>query len=434
MTSQPAEPTRARRAAAYMLGVLLLAYVLAFVDRQILNLLVGPLKRDLHISDFQVSLLQGPAFALFLSLAGLPIGRLVDVRGRTGVLGAGVGFWSLATVACGLAPGYPALLLSRIGVGAGEATMTPTAYSLIGDLFPPKRIGAAIGIYSMGPYLGGGLALIGGGALLAALPNALMTLPLLGPIAPWRVAFLFVGAVGLPVALWVSTLREPARRQAGADPPSWRETAGFFRSRAAAIGGINGAVVFAAMTTYALSAWIPSTLIRRFGMSPAQAGRDFGIIVLAAGMAGALSAGLIGDALRRRGWLDGRLRVLAVATALAIPFAAAAPVAASPALTLSLLAPLVFLSTLAVSCGPAALQEITPNRLRGVQHATAVLAVNLFGLGIGPPLVALVTDLGFNDERRVGTALAMTTPAMLGLAMIFALAAAPPYRRAVTAN
>ncbi len=417
-----------------MLGVLLAAYVLAFVDRQLLNLLVEPLKRNLHLSDLQVSLLQGPAFALFLALAGLPIGGLVDARRRVGVLGAGVGVWSLATAACGIAPGFLPLLLARIGVGAGEAAMTPTAYSLIGDLFSRRRTGAAIGVYSMGPYVGGGLALIGGGSLLAALPKGGVDLPLLGATPAWRAAFLTVGALGLPMAVWVASLREPARRGGGDSAPGRRETATFFRARGGAIAGVNAAVVFAAMTTYALSAWVPSALIRRFVMSPAEAGRGFGLVVLVAGMAGALSAGLLGDALRRRGMADGRLRLLAGAAVLAVPLAATAPVAATPTLALRLLAPLVYLVTLAVSCGPALLQEITPNRLRGVQHALAVLAVNLFGLGLGPPLVALVTDQGLHDERQLGTALAMITPVMLALAAAVAMLATPAYRRAVAAQ
>lgn len=414
-----------------VLAVLLTAYVLAFADRQVLNLLAQPIKRELGLGDFQFSLLQGPAFALLLAGAGLPIGRLIDRRRRVTLLTGGVAFWSVATAACGLASGFGALLAGRVGVGAGEAVMTPGAYSLIGDAASPRRLGRAIGLYAMGPYLGSGLALVGGGALVGLLPVDGARLPGEVLLAPWRAAFLALAAAGAPVALWLALTREPARRGADAEPPPRREVLAWLGRRGWAVAGVNGAVVFAAMATYALSAWIPALLMRRFGATVAEAGRDFGLLVMICGAGGALAAGALGDLARERGRTDGRLRVLAAAAAVAVPFAALAPVAPSRPLALALLAPLLFLATLAVSSGPASLQEITPNRMRGVQHAVAVLAVNLIGLSLGPPLVALVTEGLLHDERRLGLALAVTTPVMLAVSAAVARLAAGPYRRAV---
>ena len=219
----------------YALAVLILAYVLAFLDRQVLNLLVEPMKRDLGLSDTQVSLLQGLSFALFLSIGGLPVGRLIDSRRRLTVLSAGIAVWSAMTVGCGLARGYLQLLLCRIGVGAGEAAMTPSAYSLIGDYFPPRRLGLAMGLYSMGAYVGAGLAMVIGAAAVAGAARGVVDLPLLGAIPAWQVVFLAVGLPGFVVAAWVAFLREPRRRAPGraSARPAWPRR--FFSSDACGI-------------------------------------------------------------------------------------------------------------------------------------------------------------------------------------------------------
>lgn len=418
------------RYAVYGLCVLIVAYILAFIDRQVLNLLVEPLKHDLGLSDLQVGLLQGPAFGLCLALAGLPIGRLVDTRRRVTVLAVGVAVWSLMAAGCGLAPGYAMLLACRIGVGAGEATMTPSAYSLIGDWFSPRRQGVAAGLYSMGAYVGGGLALILGGALLKHLPASEAT-------PAWRLAFLATAAAGVPVALWVATMREPLRRDAASTTvaPTLREARAWF----AGPGGrgalaVNAAVTFAAMASYAISAWTPSALIRAFHLAPHAVGLRFGLTVITAGVAGSLSAGFVGDALRARGLRDGRLWTLGLAALLAIPLAASATRAPSPDQVFLLLWPLIFLVTMAVGSGPASLQEITPARMRGLQHALAVLAVNLIGLGLGSPIVAAVTDLVLRDEAKVGQALALAAPVMLALSAVCALVGRAAYRRALPAE
>jgi MFS family permease len=420
--------------ANYRLVVLIVAYVLAFIDRQVLNLLVEPLKRDLHLSDLQVSLLQGFSFALFLSLGGLPIGRLVDTRRRTSLLALGVAAWSLMTALCGLSRGFGQFLICRIGVGVGEATMTPSAYSLIGDSFDGRRLGRAMGCYAIGPYLGSGLALTIGALLVQALPPVL-ELPVLGQIHGWQAIFLALGPVGLIVALWVASLHEPPRRGAGSEvSPSWSVAFGYFRRNARALIGVNLAVTFAAMAMYSLSAWAPSFLVRSHHLTTAAAGHALGWRVLVFGAAGALCAGFVGDFLRRGNWPFGRLAVLIAAAGCATPLAAAVMLSPSRTLSLALIGPLLSCLTMAIASGPAILQEVTPNRLRGLQHAVAVLAVNLLGLGLGPTLVAAVTDLGLHDEAKLNLALAITLPAMLGLSVAIGLGALAPYARALRAD
>jgi MFS family permease len=410
-----------------LLAALLAAYVLAFVDRQVLNLLVEPIKRDLHLSDTQVSLLQGLAFALFLSAAGLPVGRLVDKRRRITLIALGVGFWSLATAACGLVRGYPQLLAARIGVAVGES-VTPGAYSLIGDLFPPRRMGLAISLYQAGPYLGGGLALIGGAWLIAHTAGWSLGLPLFGELHGWRLVFLLIGLPGLLVALLVACLKEPARTgPSRAAAPSPREVGRYFRANAGAILGLNLCTAAAATMSYGFSAWAPSFLIRTFHMTPPQVGAAYGPIVILAGVAGSLSAGIAGDWAVARGFRVGRLGVMVAAVLCALPCATAAALAGSAGAALMLIAPTGYFTAVALAGAPAALQDITPPRMRGVQHALGILAVNLVGLGSGPTAVALVTDFVLHDEGRLRYALATVAPAALAFSALFGALAAPAY-------
>ena len=415
----------------YALLVLVVAYVFAFLDRQILNLLVEPLKRDLHLSDTQVSLLQGLSFALFLSIAGLPIGRLIDTRRRITILGCGVAFWSVMTAGCGLARGYLPLLGFRVGVGIGEATMTPSAYSLIGDYFSARRLGLAVGLYSMGAYFGSGLALVLGAQITAAVPQGMVDLPLLGSLHGWQVIFLIIGLPGLLVALWVASLKEPRRTDTAAGAlsgkPSLGEVAAYFRANAMVITLVNLCVTFAAMSLYGLAAWVPSFFIRTFGLTAGEVGRTFGLIIMIVGPVGSLGSGLLGDALKSRGLRNGRLIVMSAGALCAAPFALAAMTAHTATAAFVLLAPTVLFLTLAIGSGPATLQEITPNRMRGMQHAVAVLAVNLIGLGLGPTLIALLTDLVFRDERRLWLSLAVAAPSLLLVSSGCGLLALRPY-------
>ncbi|MEA1673011.1 MFS transporter [Nitrospirillum sp. BR 11163] len=417
----------------YVLVVLILAYVLAFIDRQILTLLAVPMKADLGLSDLQISLLQGLSFALFLAVGGLPIGRLVDRRRRTAVLAAGIAAWSVFTAACGLARSFPLLFLARVGVGFGEAAMVPSAYSLIGDLFRGRRLGLAIGLYNMGPYVGAGLALILGGLVLHHLPPDIV-LPLLGGLRGWQVVFLLLGPMGLLMALWVATVREPQRTGAGAHTaPNWAEVRAYYRAHGGNALLVNLAGTFAAMALYSLGAWLPHLLARIHHMKPLDIGQGMGWRLMVFGAGGALLAGILGDFLRRRDWPLGRLAVMitgATAACLLLYPALRAPEGDS---ALAWLGPLIGCMTLAIGSSPPALQEITPNRLRGFQHAVAALIATLLGLGAGPSVVALVTDKVLRDESRLDLSLLLTLPVMLGACIVLALVATRRYAASLAA-
>jgi MFS family permease len=197
----------------YVVGVLTFVYVFSFIDRQILNLLVRPIRRDLGISDTQMSLLMGLSFAVFYTFFGIPLGRLADSKSRRTIIAIGFAFWSLFTAGCGLARNFTQMLLLRMGVGVGEAALSPSAFSIISDYFPPKRRATAISVYSMGIYIGSGLAFIIGGTVAGfASQQEIWQLPLIGDTRPWQVVFFIVGLPGVFLSLLMYTVREPARR------------------------------------------------------------------------------------------------------------------------------------------------------------------------------------------------------------------------------
>src|SRR5882762_1767566 len=197
----------------YVVGVLTLVYVFSFIDRQIMSLLVRPLRRDLNITDTQVSILMGLGFAIFYTLCGIPLGRLADTRSRRSIIVAGFVAWSFFTAMCGLAKNFSQMLLWRIGVGVGEASLSPSAFSLITDYFPKERLATAISVYSMGIYIGAGMAYLLGGIVVGfASSQEMYNLPLVGATRSWQLVFFIVGLPGIFLALLLYTVREPARR------------------------------------------------------------------------------------------------------------------------------------------------------------------------------------------------------------------------------
>src|SRR6185436_764223 len=231
MSSPAAEHASPNPAYAWFVVIVLtLAYTCSFIDRQILTLLIEPIRRDLHISDTQVSLLGGLAFSIFYTTLGIPIARLADQTHRRNLMAAGLAFWSLMTAACGLARSFWGLFAARVGVGVGEAALSPAAFSLLADYFPPRKVALAVSVYSMGLYFGAGLALMIGGSVVKAVSSAPMhDLPVVGEVFSWQLTFFIVAALSLPVLLLMSLIRGPMRRAHGRPaattdeaPSSWR--------------------------------------------------------------------------------------------------------------------------------------------------------------------------------------------------------------------
>ena len=419
----------------YVTGVLTLCYMLSFVDRQILSLLVGPIKRDLAISDTRVGLLQGLAFALFYTLAGLPIGRLVDSRNRRNLVMAGIAVWSMFTSGCSAARSFSSLFLARIGVGVGEATLNPSAFSLIADYFPRERLSTALSVFYLGALMGSGLAFAVGGTIVDAVTKVgIVDLPVLGVTAAWRLTFLAVGAPGLLFALLVATIREPARlnllRTADGEVARLpvRELVAQVRLRWQSVAGISLGMAFQAMCLYGFVAWAPTFFQRVHGWSPGHAGQVLGLITLVFGCPGMLIGGALADRWQRKGIHDAPLRVaLLGATGGGILFALALPTG-NLGRTLALLGPALFFTTLPMGTSAAALQLIFPNQLRGFVSALFLFVLNLGGLSLGPLLPGVFTDYLFHDEKMVGASLGLSIAIASALMLTAFLATLGRYR------
>ena len=320
------------RYAWYVVGVLTLANTSAFIDRQILGLLVGPIRRDLGISDAQMGILYGLAFALFYTVLGIPLGRAADRVSRRAIIGFGIAAWSIMTVLCGMARTYDQLLLARFGVAIGEAALAAPALSLIADYFVPDRRATALSVYALGIYLGAGLANLVGGALLARLDGtATVVWPLLGAMRPWQQVFVVVGLPGLVVALLMATVREPIRHETGQ-----REERAFTVAEVGEYLGANARAFFChgmgyalfALVNFATAAWLPTHLIRSYGWSAAQAGITLGALTSTIGVLGVVVGGRVADVLLARGYTDAKLRVGIIA-ALGVDNEPATPVSAN---------------------------------------------------------------------------------------------------------
>ena len=419
--------------------VLTVAYVFSFLDRQILSLLVEPMKRDLGLSDTQISLLQGLAFALCNVLVGLPLGRLVDSKRRTWLVAGGIAFWSLATAGCGLVRSYGALLALRMGVGAGEAVLTPAANSLIGDHFPPHKVGLPLAVYSIGIYIGGGLALVIGATIIAGtLQSGPMLLPLVGEIRPWQSVFLIIGLPGLLVALVALCLREPRRTgavhsitaadgsQVAAALPL-RDVFAYLRENKRAFLSINLFMGFSAVAGYGVAAWVPTMFIRRHGWTAVEIGHIYGLLLLTFGTAGVLCGGWLGDVMTRRRGASGRLGAAVWVKIATIPRIFGDTQLPDGGLALIPLAGTVFLPTFLNGLSPAIIQQMVPNQMRGTAISIALLVINLLGLGLGPTLIALMTDRVFHDPAMIHLAILAVSVAMLILSLTCLLIGYRPY-------
>jgi MFS family permease len=424
------------RYAWYVVFILMLCYTLSFVDRQILSLLVAPMKRDLGLSDTRIGLLQGIAFALFYGLMGLPLGRLADTRNRRNVIIVGVILWSFLTAACSAARSFWSLFLARMGVGVGEATLSPSAFSLISDYFPKEKLGGALSVYSMGIFIGSGLALIAGGSVVDAVTHMPpVPLPLLGAVAPWRFTFLIVGAPGLAIALLLYTVREPTRRQllrtsnGIATRLRFHEVVTELKMRWRSVMGISLGMVFQSMGTYAFIAWAPSFLQRIHEWSAGQSGRALGLIILIFGCLGMFAGGRLCDHWHRKGLVEAPLRVAVVSAIGSGIFFTFAMTAKQAFWTMLLAAPGLFFLALPIGSSYAAIQLIFPNQVRGQVSALFLLILNMGGLSLGPLLPGLLNDYVFRNEKMIGPSLAITISAASLLMLMVFRAAYRPYRR-----
>jgi MFS family permease len=407
----------------------MLCYTLSFVDRQILSLLVGPIKRDLAISDTRMGLLLGFAFAIFYTFAGLPIGRIVDTYGRRNPIAAGIFLWSIMTALCSATRSYWTLFLARIGVGVGEATLSPAAFSLISDYFPAEKLGLAISFYTMGIFFGSGVALAVGGTVVDAVMHMpALHVPILGTIATWRLSFLLVGIPGLLVALLVYTVREPLRKNVLRDSAGAVAHLGVLdmlrqiSRRWQSFWGMAIGMVFQSLASYAFLSWAPTFFQRIHGWTAGQAGRALGILVLSFGCLGMYVGGSLCDRWLRRRVAEGPLKVATLSAIGAGAFLGLAMMMPSPFVALALMGPGLFFQAMPIGTVYAGVQLIFPNQIRGQVSALFMFILNLGGIGLGPLIPGLLNDHLFKNERMLGPSVSISIVfASLCMLIIFPL-------------
>jgi MFS family permease len=440
--ARPLDPAAYPRAgyAWYVVAVLTLAYILSFVDRQILSLMVEPIKRDLGISDKQMSLLMGASFAVFYTFFGIPLGRLADTRSRRGIIAVGIAFWSVMTAGCGLVNKFWQLALLRMGLGVGEASLSPSAYSLIFDYFRPAQRSTAVSVYSMGIYIGSGLAFIVGGLVIGStLSREHFSVPFLGAMRSWQIAFLVVGLPGMLMSLLVLTIREPERLGAHrskdgsttVSPVALREVWAYVRDNRATFLCLNSGLGLVAMFGYGATSWIPTLFIRRHGWTPGQTGLVFGLIVALCGTCGIVSGGCLADWLRRRGYADANLRVALVGAIGGLPSVVLFALAPGAHWAAALLVAVVFFMSMPFGVAPAAIQQMMPSAMRAQATAFYLFVINLIGLGVGPTLVAALTEDVFRDKNAVHYSLLLVGALANGLAAILLWLGLKPYRKSL---
>jgi MFS family permease len=415
----------------YVVGVLLVVYTFSFIDRQILNLLVGPIRRDLEISDTGLSVLTGFSFAIFYTLFGLPLGRIADSYSRRGLIAAGFVMWSLFSAGCGLARNFAQMLLMRTGVGIGEATLAPAAFSLIVDYFPPERRATAQSVYAAGVYVGAGLAYVLGGIVIATTAaSADYVLPLIGTVRSWQLVFFAIGLPGVVFALLLFTVMEPARRGAGAKRTiPLKDVLSYYKDNRATFARHHAGVAVNFLAAYGAAAWVPSFFIRHHHWSAAQFGAVFGPEVAVCGVLGLVFGGWLADRYAAKGRRDACMRVIVLAIVLWLPFGVAYLLVPNATVAIALLAPTLFFLAMPLGTMSAALMEVTPARMRGQAAAIMLFIGNIVGLGFGPTAIALFTDYVFRDDNLVGSSLLIVCTAMQLLAAILFATGIKPFLR-----
>ena len=386
----------------YVTTLLLLAYILSFIDRQIMSLLIEPIKADLLLTDFQIGLILGPAFAIFYVTLGIPVGWLADRKSRRTIIGFGITVWCIMTAACGLARNFPQLFLARIGVGAGEAVLTPSALSLISDYFPQKKRARAVSVYMSGISLGQGIANLVGGPLIAvllAMPP--FELPVVGELRAWQTAFMVVGLPGLVVALLMITVKEPIRRglietqvraNTNKNGLSFKESMKFLGKRWKAYGSLFFGMSVVTLVGYT-GFWNAPLFQRTWGWDIGSIGIALGTAGLIFGPIGATSGGWLADKLTKMGGKDGPMRAMYYGVIVTVITNILYPLMPTGNWAMVIYIPSILGGAMASACGAAAVVHIAPNQVRGQATAIYWLIINVVGLMLGPTSVGYLTDL-----------------------------------------
>jgi len=437
-----AAPAKIRKGSGYawfVLFILCTAGIVSYIDRQIINLLVEPIKADFGINDTQIGLLQGFSFVIFYAVLAIPLARLADRGTRVSIIFWGAMCWSLATFTCGMAGSFAVLFIARMFVGIGESTLSPSGFSLISDYFRKSQIPLAISIFTGCSFVGSGLAYIVGGALIDFLSKLEhIVLPLVGERSVWQATFIFLAVSSVLLLVLIALIKEPPRSETikgvVGTGSTVKDVVTHFRKQPRVFTGVLVGLTLMAAASFALNLWTPTYFIRTHGWTPLQIGSIFGTIVIFSSAGGVMLGGFTASRLMRRGFHGANLSVPAVAALCAIPFIVAFPLMSSPTLSLFCLAPALFFAAVPFGCGTAVLPLISPNRIRAQIVAIYLLIANLLGFTLGPTSVGMLTDYVFRDPALIGYSLSIAPPVFLLMGFCLVVWSIPPYREIVAGS
>jgi MFS family permease len=434
MTATADQPYPSRIYAWYVVVLLTLSYAISLLDRWILSLLVGPVKAHFGVSDTQMGLLMGFWFAIFYVTMGLPFGWLADRFNRRAIVGGAMLFWCSMTAACGLAKSFGQLAAARLGIGLGEAALTPAANSLIADYFPRHEQNRAITFFNMGISTGMGFAYLIGGLIVGwMVTQPPVVLPVFGMLETWQVVFLAAGAPGIVVALLALTIREPLRRERLArreDEASLGHCMAYMRTHRGAYLPLFVGMSASPVAGYAWQ-WLPTMFDRVWHWTPSQFSTWYGWVLLIFGPLGAITGGWLATRLYRQGRKDAPFVAALIAMATTTLISAVLPLAPNPYVAVALLAPASWTGAMGASCGAAAAVFMTPGEFRAQVSSIYVLTINGLGLLIGPTAVGLLNDHVFTGPTGVRWSLVLVVLVAAGALVVYLATARRPYRRAV---
>jgi MFS family permease len=402
--------------------ILVVTAVFSYTDRQVLSLLVDPIRRDLGISDVQVSLLLGSAFAVIYGVAGIPFGWLADRASRRNLIFAGSLIWGIGTISCAYAGSFAQLFTARVFVGLGESVLSPAAISLISDYFPPSRRGLAVGSFLSGIAIGQGAAILIGGAALHLVQAGTLASTPFGSLAPWRLVLLIIGAPALVWSLAVFLVREPARH--GTETIAGAENVGGAPLASILLGPVVPmyvVVAAASLVDNAVGAWAPTLLIRSFHLNAAYVGLELGLRLVIGFGGGVLVGGWLSDRAGRGGYWSGKLLVCFGISLLILPTSWMIN-GSSERLVMFAVPAYFLLSGAFTACGFSAILDVVPSGRRGLAMAVSFFLNVAVGAGLGPTMVALASAHIFGSQAGLGAPIALTATIGYGLNAVVLIA------------
>ena len=380
-------------------GLLTIAYVFSFIDRYVLGLLIEPIKADLGLTDTQIGLLLGPAFAIFYATMGLPLGWLADRKNRIRIVAIGIAVWSVATAASGLARNFTQLFFARMSIGVGEATLSPCAMSIISDSFPPEKRSRPIAVYTMALSVGAGFAsLLGAGVLTWAKSGGSITLPGVGELVPWQATFLIVGLPGLILSALFFLLREPPRSggvaaNGGSLPDMLKHVLGRWRM----YGGFVSVFCFMTIVAYS-QGWGAALFERTWGWEASYYASINGVVLIVCGPTAVLSAGWLCDRWIAQGKRDAAMKIALFGVLVTVLTGALFPMMPTAPLAMGVYALNNMGIGMTSAMGVTALLRIAPGAIKAQTVALYYMCISMAGLFLGPTAVALLNDHVFGLE------------------------------------